>query len=434
MAEVSDTIAVDAESSHEGASNISSSKPVDVRVMSSAKTRTFAKMVTPAQLKIGLVQVLEDQLPPPLSCKEFHDFLLQEHSEENIEFYFALRQYKNLCAAVPEELLRNTLSPPLAIPEVATEMLTPSPDNTDASTLTIPSTSPYPSLKKPNILATCEETHEVLLSKHNIPQLKETLEKTIMQVFFRPNCPREVNVPSKILKPLFKAIDQDGNIHPEVFNASLDTILTMMRLSSFPNFYKMASSRGSDDANDGSGGRRKSVGSVTAEDVERRKQSKFAEKNGLKEYVASNSSLSQETSGGGGVVGGFKKRQTVMGGSVNKSQADTVDIDRYKLPEIDMVISQPDIENLLVIADREEATEDSDESDTPTSMHNPRAKKMFEKAMGVFRQNPDAARGRFSVPVRPTTNPTISHPEQSASLISPTSSSKMPSVNYDAES
>ncbi|ORY36427.1 regulator of G protein signaling superfamily [Rhizoclosmatium globosum] len=175
-------------------------------------------MVTPSQLKIGLVQVLDDQLPSPLSCREFHDFLLQEHSEENIEFYFALRDYKAICAKYPDDILRNKES---EVNSAQSEV------TTNDSTAVMPASS-------------------LSRSAYDLTPVEEAV-TSLLNTFFLNDPPREVNVPAKILKPMFHAIQVEKNMHPEVFNASLDTILTMMRLSSFPNFYKIAAAK-TDDA------------------------------------------------------------------------------------------------------------------------------------------------------------------------------------------
>ncbi|KAJ3355472.1 hypothetical protein HDU83_003450 [Entophlyctis luteolus] len=67
---------------------------------------SFPKMVTPAQLKIGLLQVLENELPSPL---KFYDFLKREHSEENIEFYNEVKKFKLFVTETPESVEKQNI-------------------------------------------------------------------------------------------------------------------------------------------------------------------------------------------------------------------------------------------------------------------------------------------------------------------------------------
>ncbi|ORY36428.1 hypothetical protein BCR33DRAFT_476664 [Rhizoclosmatium globosum] len=76
-----------------------------------------------------------------------------------------------------------------------------------------------------------------------IEKIRDTAREIIAR-FFTLGGERELNVPSNILKPLLTDVNEKQNVHPDVFKAALDNVLTMLRLSSFPNFYKQAIEKG----------------------------------------------------------------------------------------------------------------------------------------------------------------------------------------------
>ncbi|KAJ3082886.1 hypothetical protein HDU99_001300 [Rhizoclosmatium hyalinum] len=127
-----------------------------------------------------------------MSRKDFHDFLLREHSEENYEFYIALKKYEKLCEGIPREFLTDSQNVPHDDPQ-------------------------YP----------------------NIERAKEAM-SNLITTFFITDGDFELNVPIRVKGPLLEEVQTKRNIHPEVFKDSLFTVLTMLRLSSFPNFQKEA--------------------------------------------------------------------------------------------------------------------------------------------------------------------------------------------------
>ncbi|KAJ3016229.1 UNVERIFIED_CONTAM: hypothetical protein HDU68_012305 [Siphonaria sp. JEL0065] len=147
--------------------------------------------------KITVQEVLEDDYLPPFSLKDFADFLHDEHSQENIQFYLALREYADLCTEVPDELLRHA---------------------------------------NPAGLAEASDTLSLASAVLAVVQ--------ILDRFFTKGAKHELNVPSNISKTLVNTINKKRNIHPEVFNDTMENVLQMLKLSSFPNFYKSAITKG----------------------------------------------------------------------------------------------------------------------------------------------------------------------------------------------
>ncbi|KAI9329754.1 RGS domain-containing protein [Obelidium mucronatum] len=148
-----------------------------------------------SDFKPTVLQVLEDQLCPPFSQQDFHAFIINEHSEENYDFYMAVKSYQELCEKIPEELLKDS----------------------------------------------SESANEFLMPK--IERAKEAI-AAIHLKFLTPGSDTELNIPAKILNPLRLELQEKKNIHPEIFTDALDNVLTMMRLSSFPVFCKSASAKG----------------------------------------------------------------------------------------------------------------------------------------------------------------------------------------------
>ncbi|KAJ3123254.1 hypothetical protein HK100_011679 [Physocladia obscura] len=160
------------------------------------ETQTSPKRLSSLEFKPTVSQVLEDQLAQPFSRKDFYDFIKNEHSEENYDFYMAVKDYQLMCEKIPEALLRN--------------------------------------LKK------CTAENE------NFPKIERAISavEKLQKKFLTSGLDTELNIPSKIMKPLLEILNQRENIHPEIFNSALENVLAMIRLSSFPVFFKAALAKG----------------------------------------------------------------------------------------------------------------------------------------------------------------------------------------------
>ncbi|KAJ3409721.1 hypothetical protein HDV05_004295 [Chytridiales sp. JEL 0842] len=191
----------------------------------SSGSKAFPRMVTPAQLKIGLQQVLDDQLEEPLSADSFYNFLKSEHSEENMEFYRAYKAYK--ASAEPYLTLLNApanLSTPLTPREPSTPSTTEQSNNNNNADESQASSQQPKQEERPT----------------KVPEsLRQELNQ-ILDTYFTPGTPKELNVPDKIRKKLIADIETDNVLHPEVLRDAVDNVCTMMRLSSFPSFYRAA--------------------------------------------------------------------------------------------------------------------------------------------------------------------------------------------------
>ncbi|KAJ3199538.1 hypothetical protein HDU82_000339, partial [Entophlyctis luteolus] len=155
-----------------------------------------AKPAKRPQMQFSVIQVLEDQLLPPFSRKDFYEFMKKEHSEENYDFYTAVRDYQTLCEKIPAEVLRNVTRP------VEDKAL---------------------SFKLERAVAAID---------------------SIRKKFFTPGGVVELNLPSNISRPLLHILSSKECIHPEIFDLALENILSMMRLSSFPVFWKTNITKG----------------------------------------------------------------------------------------------------------------------------------------------------------------------------------------------
>ncbi|KAI8847942.1 RGS domain-containing protein [Chytridium lagenaria] len=151
-------------------------------------------------LKVGLFQVLNDELEAPFSLADFYLFLRKEHSEENIEFYEEVERYKQFAKTNPAAIPR---------PNAAVEPISE------------------------------EGSEEEQATAAFRAELQKRLNK-IVEVYFTNGAEKELNIPSNIRKKLMHEIKERKNFNPEMFAPAIENVCTMMRLSSFPNFYKLA--------------------------------------------------------------------------------------------------------------------------------------------------------------------------------------------------
>ncbi|ORY36429.1 regulator of G protein signaling superfamily [Rhizoclosmatium globosum] len=185
----------DAQTKSNDSSKPYSESPTTSLVNQSFESGTITKKSIASDFKPTVLQVLDDELQPPFSLKDFHQFIINEHSEENYDFYTAVKEYQHLCQKIPSEALRDT-------------------------SMTMDS----------NVSV-------------KVDRARVAIEK-IQEKFLTPGSDTELNIPSKILKPLLAELSTKTNIHPEIFKDALDNVLTMMRLSSFPVFCKLAATKG----------------------------------------------------------------------------------------------------------------------------------------------------------------------------------------------
>ncbi|KAI9329753.1 RGS domain-containing protein [Obelidium mucronatum] len=159
----------------------------------------FADMVTPAQLKLGLQQTLDDKIPPPLSCRDFRTYLKKEKKAHYVDFYLAVKKYRRLCEKVPEGILNN-------------------PSNASVTSPTqLPANSPIARIKT--------ELNEII-SKYCEPESKFYVQLTPQIKLF-----------------LNSEVNKNGNWTPHIFEGAINHVCMTMQRSSFPGFYKMATTK-----------------------------------------------------------------------------------------------------------------------------------------------------------------------------------------------
>jgi hypothetical protein len=129
-------------------------------------------------------------------------------------------------------------------PTIANASSPTSPDTTQPLPQDLQASTESPSSSSPSTLNADTDTNTGASEPTNndfpeYAQLKEQI-CGILDTYFTPGTQKELNVPDKIRKKLVKDVKELGLLHPDVFLDAVDNVCTMMRLSSFPNFYRAA--------------------------------------------------------------------------------------------------------------------------------------------------------------------------------------------------
>ncbi|KAJ3193231.1 hypothetical protein HDU67_005204, partial [Dinochytrium kinnereticum] len=163
---------------------------IDQPKSSPQTTRASAVQSHRGTLKVGLMQVLNDELDSPFSLAvmsmdlllaDFYLFLRKEHSEENIEFYEEVERYKAFA-------------------------------KTNFSAIPSPLTSEEP---QPSESTDSEETIQFR------DELKLRMAK-IMEVYFTTGAEKELNIPANIRKRLMSEVKEKKNLYPDVFAPAIE--------------------------------------------------------------------------------------------------------------------------------------------------------------------------------------------------------------------
>ncbi|KAJ3113521.1 hypothetical protein HDU96_003303 [Phlyctochytrium bullatum] len=179
---------------------------------------------------------------------------MQEHSEENLEFWEAVMKYRTAAGAAFPSLphvhshkrLTALLSEAGSVSSLEQiwngekgqdkDSIKEATSSANSSALALP-TAGSASLEQINEIPT--------LPQHSDPaavaKLKEEVE-TILKTFLTEGSAKEVNVPAKIRRKVSQEISERKNYHPDIFRPALEHAYVMMKLSSFPNFVKTAGS------------------------------------------------------------------------------------------------------------------------------------------------------------------------------------------------
>ncbi|KAI8911824.1 RGS domain-containing protein [Gorgonomyces haynaldii] len=160
--------------------------------------------------KMTMAKLLARTLEPPYSYQDYYEYLKITHSEENLEFLDAVRQYQQQAIKVfPYKLNKNqSLDTPMS-------PRSPPPQDVDPT--------------QPVQGSLSDEEFEKLLAK-----LKAQSD-AIYDTWISNEAPREVNLPYKIKKP-FMDWREKQVLHPDIYNASFDHILMMLQNDNFKRF------------------------------------------------------------------------------------------------------------------------------------------------------------------------------------------------------
>lgn len=157
--------------------------------------------------KISLSSVLNNEAPAPYSLQDFTDFLKKEHSEENLEFWQSLVNYRKK-----------------ALPYFARRTRQNSRSNIADGASSMASISSIQSSQGPEDLA---------------PDVMETLKaelEIIVTLFLTPGSSKEVNLGDAVRKKVVRNIVERKICHPDVFKQAAEKIFELMRLDSFNRF------------------------------------------------------------------------------------------------------------------------------------------------------------------------------------------------------
>ncbi|KAI9206432.1 RGS domain-containing protein [Polychytrium aggregatum] len=193
----------------------------------------------PTHGKVTCGGILRGETKSPFSLKEFHDFLIKEHCDENLEFYQTVLEYQSKAIELyPNSKLNdrirswgslNQLS--LSISRERLSSLAQSAGNL--------ASSPTSPVAQEDISASAE----ALSPKRDkiFGTLRDHLERIIIR-FLEPGSDREINIPAPMRKKLLYEIQDKQNFHPDIFIPALEETYKMMKTSSFPTFLKRQTS------------------------------------------------------------------------------------------------------------------------------------------------------------------------------------------------
>ena len=158
--------------------------------------------------EISFEQVISNTAPSPFSRKDYLEYLESLRSEENLEFLIEVLAYRKLAEKFyqPANAFKNTM-----------EM------HEQASSL--------PQATKP-----AELDEAKYLVEFNALKI---IAIDLVDNFLKPSAPKEVNLPSKVQKPLIM-LSESGHYNPEVFAEAYSHIYDMLHQNEFVKFLKHA--------------------------------------------------------------------------------------------------------------------------------------------------------------------------------------------------
>ncbi|KAF9354390.1 hypothetical protein BGX26_007784 [Mortierella sp. AD094] len=155
-----------------------------------------------SSLKPSLQAVLLDQVGGPYSLENFADFLQGQFCYENLAFWLASRQYKLAALSLSRSI--REISPQFNLHQDSLQCLS--------------------------------RAQTRLFSDLQSDML------VILETFILPESPFEVNLSDTIRSRLLKVVT-DGDYHPHILESAQDSVMDLMKSSSYPLFLESISSR-----------------------------------------------------------------------------------------------------------------------------------------------------------------------------------------------
>ncbi|KAI8911823.1 RGS domain-containing protein [Gorgonomyces haynaldii] len=166
--------------------------------------------------KIAILQVIRNELPPPHSHDDFFQFLKSEHCEENLKFLEAVHHYEK--AAKP--YFPHPLHIHKSLPQLPGKQY-----ESKASLVDLSANEAV----KPQGLSQAE-------FEKALNQLRD-MRSQIKKDFLSPDSPMEINLTSKLRKPLMDTFQEDL-LHPEHFEPAYDHIVVILKSDAFRKFLR----------------------------------------------------------------------------------------------------------------------------------------------------------------------------------------------------
>jgi len=167
-----------------------------------------------SEARISLANVLCNESEPPYSLDDFIGFLKKEHSDENLDFWTAIVNYRQL-----------------ALPYF------PNPGRTRGSkgsllegygsSASLSGTGSTSSLS--------DDRDKDKLDPEVKAKLKQELD-LIVTLYLTPGGSREVNLGDQVRKKVVRDIVEKKILHPDLFKVAAEKIFELMRLDSFNRF------------------------------------------------------------------------------------------------------------------------------------------------------------------------------------------------------
>jgi Regulator of G protein signaling domain len=160
-------------------------------------------------IDITLEKVLNNLTSIPYSRKDYRTFLEVSMSEENLDFLVAVLEYRKAAAKFYLTSVTFTKTAEM-LEQAATLPQATMPEDMDGSKY--------------------QSELNTLIS----------LAQDLANQYLKPQAPQEVNLPSKVLKPVLMLLET-GHYNPEVFEESYHHIHDMLHQNGFEHFLKLAS-------------------------------------------------------------------------------------------------------------------------------------------------------------------------------------------------